>query len=387
MRRVFRTLLALTIATVIWLPGLRLLFNPDAQGIQQELVQAQQALLQNPERQKTLDRMRRTNPEWDFMGRTFMGLALANLALSKDHRKDAIGELDRLIDETLALERQHGAPYFLLPYGRAQPFLNAAQQSLFVEGEIALMLAARVVVQTKPSYRAELEKRARRIRKLMSDGPVLSGESYPNECWTFCNTVALAALRLSDAALGPSAPQHAELARAWVRSAKRNLVEPKTGLLVSSYTYQGEALDGPEGSSLWLSAHMLQLIDPEFAEDQYRRARRHLGKTALGFGWAREWPAASQKANPDVDSGPIIPIVGASAGSSGLALIAAHSFADLEYEASLLRSMELAAFPIRGDGELRFAASNQVGDAVLLYALSSGPLFELAQSKLQGDAL
>ena len=39
-----------------------------------------------------------------------------------------------------------------------------------------------------------------------------------------------------------------------------------------------------------MTAHCLQLIDEEFAADQYRRARKELGRELLGFGYAREWP-------------------------------------------------------------------------------------------------
>ena len=41
------------------------------------------------------------------------------------------------------------------------------------------------------------------------------------------------------------------------------------------------------------------------------------------------------------------------------------------------RSLRLAAFPIQQDESLRFAASNPVGDAVLLYSLTQGPLWSL----------
>ena len=77
----------------------------------------------------------------------------------------------------------------------------------------------------------------------------------------------------------------------------------------------------------------------------------------------------------DVDSGPIVPIVEASAGSSGLALVAAGSFADVEFQDRLLTSLEFAGFPVRENGRVRYAASNQVGDAALLYSLVVGPLW------------
>jgi hypothetical protein len=207
----------------------------------------------------------------------------------------------------------------------------------------------------------------------MEQSPVLSAESYPDECWTFCNTLALAAMRIDDVVRGDH--RGTDLARRWVDVARAKLVDEKPGLLVSSFTVAGRHLDGPEGSSIWLVAHALLLVDPALARDQYDRARRLLGVDFLGFSWAKEWPA-SAPARPDIDSGPIVPILGASAGSSGLALLGASAFGDDRYLTSLLTTLEFAAFPVRHDGKLHYAAGNQVGDAVLLYALTFGPLWE-----------
>ncbi|MBI2898208.1 MAG: hypothetical protein HYY06_31955, partial [Deltaproteobacteria bacterium] len=53
----------------------------------------------------------------------------------------------------------------------------------------------------------------------------------------------------------------------------------------------------------------------------------------------------------------------------------ASAFGDDAYLAGLVASLDLAAFPVDDKGGRRYAASNQVGDAALLYALVQGPLF------------
>jgi hypothetical protein len=139
-------------------------------------------------------------------------------------------------------------------------------------------------------------------------------------------------------------------------------------------------------------AHCLQLVDAQFAADQYHRAKDQLGRQSLGFGYAREWASPRSPREytlrngnkvdnrssyaPDVDSGTVIPIVQASAGSSGMALIGAVSFHDEQFLHALLRTLEFAAFPVTKHDRLRFCASNQVGDAALLYALVQGPLWD-----------
>jgi hypothetical protein len=360
----------LLVAAAIWLPNVHRLHALDAPArsrLVAALVERQVAAA--PE---DTQRMRRVNPEWDFMRRTYTVLALANLALAAEDKERArfLRVIDDIVDTTLRDDESLGPLHFLMAYGRRGPFEDPESRSLFVDGEIVMMLAARDVVEPRPATRAAARERAARITRTMRRSPSMSGESYPNECWTFCNTTALAALALLDRVDGTDSAEHAALASQWVRYARERLVDPKTGLLVSSYSYDGATLDGPEGSSIWMSAHNLLLVDPVFAEDQYARARRELHRSAFGYAWAHEWPRGAP-VHPDVDSGPIVPWLDASAGSSGLALLGASAFGDQEYLGGLLASLELAAF--RDDGQYR--AGNQVGDAVVLYALAFGPLW------------
>jgi len=322
--------------------------------------------------------MRTVNPEWDFMNRTFTVLGMANLALDParpGERARWLAAMDAIIDDTIAQDRAHGDEHFLLGYAREGRFLDPEGRSVFVDGEIVLMIAARQTVEPRAALAAEAATRAARIERAMRRGPRLSAESYPDECWTFCNTTALAGLSMLDAATGSD---HGDLARAWVKEARAHLVEPRTGLLVSSYRWDGTVKDGPEGSSLWMSAHNLLLVDEDFARDQYDRARRELGRSALGFGWALEWPRGAAT-RPDVDSGPIVPLLDASAGSSGLAILGASAFRDRAFTRELEASLELAAAPAKDRSTYR--AASDVGDAVIFYAMTESRLWDRARAR------
>lgn len=317
--------------------------------------------------------MRASNAEWDFMGRTFLVLALANMALHEPQSETPyLDAMDSIINETLRLEKEKTMYHFLMSYARAGEFVNKPQRSLFVDGEIALMLGARRMVKERLDYRPLLHDRVETMIDFMRSSPVLSAESYPDECWLFCNTVALAAIRLSDVL---DETNHSEFLREWVSTAKAKLLDQNTGLLISSYSLRGKPKDGPEGSSIWMAAHCLQVVDPEFAADQYARAKKELARTLFGFGYATEWPR-SWHGPQDVDSGPIIPVLEVSAGSSGLAFLGASSFCDTEYLSTLLASLNLGGFPVERNGGLKYCASNQVGDAVLLYSMVCGPLWQ-----------
>lgn len=373
-------LAALLIATVLWLPAIQCFFSRDPDTLVPKLTARQLDFWErsSPEDRKLL---RDSNAEWDLMGRTFTVLAFANLAIREpQNRSRYLSIIDTIIADTDAVSVERGQEYFLMAYARRGRFQDAAARSMFLEGETALMIAARQLVEPSAVHRHALRERVERIVAQLERGPRLSGESYPDEAWTFCNAVALAAIRIFDVIEGED---HSALFARWMEMAKAHLIDPNTGLLVSSYTWRGQHLDGPEGSSIWLVAHALSIIDEDFARDQYRRAKSELAVEVLGFGYAREWPA-SWSGRDDIDSGPTIPILGANAGASGLALVGAGAFQDRPYLEALVASLDFAAFPIEDDRTLRYAAANQLGDAVLLYALVSGPLFDRVR-ETQGD--
>ncbi|MDQ2686668.1 MAG: hypothetical protein M3Y28_02250 [Armatimonadota bacterium] len=375
-------LLSLGLATALWLPCLHLYYAQPAtefappQGVSplaRQLSAQQLSLWNDPDAQRReRDAMRRTNPEWDFMGRTYLVWALANMGLRDPASQPKyLASMDRIIDDTLTREKQNGLFYFLMPYAQSGPFVQQPAHSQFLDGEIALMLAMRRVVAEKPAYKLLLTARVNCMVARMEASPTLSAESYPDECWTFCNALALDAIKTADYLDGTD---HSDLMCRWVALAKVKLTDPKTGLIVSSYTLNGRVTAGPQGSSIWMVVHSLQLIDPVFAQDQYRRARRELSRSVLGFGYAREWPE-SWTGPMNVDSGVVLPGTDISPGGTGMAFLGAASFGDAAYLRELTATLQYSAFPVLRDGRLRYAASNQVGDAVVLYSAVMGPMW------------
>jgi len=326
-----------------------------------------------PAGREELDRMRASCAEWDLMARTFLVLALTNMSLREPSEQEQYLEVvDIIIEQTLQLEKEESFYYFLMDYGRYGSFVNQPARSLFLDGEIALMLGVRQMVKVRQDYAPLLAQRVDVMIDYMSRGNVLSAESYPDECWTFCNSVALAAMSISDVLDGRD---HSEFRRKWLDTARARLVDPRTGILYSSYTLEGTPKDGPEGSTIWMVSHCLQLVDEEFAKDQYERAKKELARDVLGFGLAREWPQ-SWKGPRDIDAGQVMPLVQASPSSSGQAFVAARSFGDTAFLKALTASLRLGGFPAERDGTLTFYACNPLGEAVLLYSMAAGPMWK-----------
>ena len=337
-----------------------------------EILDAQRADWESaPGTPAALAAMRDINWEWDFMARTFLILALVERALAEPAlaaRHRAI--IDRILEHTLAAEARGGQETFLMPYGRRGGWRGGGR-SIFVDGEIALAMGARGLLGEDPWAGA----RRARIGRFLSDleaAPRGLLESYPDEGWTFCHAMAFGALRLHDHLEGAS---HRARFESWLARARGDLIDPTTGLFVSGFTTHSppSTSHGPEGSTIFLAATLLRLLDPALAEDQYRRAAAELGGSVLGMGYAREWPE-SWPGHVDVDSGPIVPVIDASPSASGFALLASRAFGDEAWHAQLVRALGAADAVIAVDPELKAMADNAVGEAVLLYAFSYGPM-------------
>ncbi len=392
-REALRTFIALVAAFCIWAPCVHRLFERPVANYRpaggnsvhaQELADAQVAIWLKPSLQTAeLGKLRKINPEWDFMSRTYFVLSMANMALRDDsYRTTACRAMDAVIEDTLKHEQQGGCEYFLLPYGHREGWMAERRGSVFVDGEIALMLASRRMVEEKLAYKPLLQHRVRKMVAQMSESPVLCAESYPNECWIFCNSIAIASIRMADALDGTD---HSKFVSSWLRLAKSKLIEPKTGLLISAFSFDGSPAvcgAGGEGSSIWMVSHMLQVVDPEFALKQYRLARKALSVRTLGFSYALEWPKGSD-AGLDIDSGPIAPLLNVSPSSTALAAVAAAAFDDDDYFRGILASIQFGGMPVRRNGGLTYKASNLVGDAVLLYAMTEGPLWNAVHERTQ----
>ena len=384
MRRRLIEGLALGLAAAIWWPSMHLIWRPSvaAGGGELDPIAVPMAVgLEEIWGGVTADAegigsMREVNPEWDFMGRTFFVLGEANLALRVPERKaHCLEVIDALNADTLAMEARHGMEHFLMSYHADRPWVERPPRSVFVDGEIALCLGARLLVEEDEELKEAFRARITVIRERLERGPVLCAESYPDECWIFCNTAAMAAMRMAEVIEGDD---FSGLKQRWLQVLKEQLVDTETGMLISTFTYAGvphPAGPGPEGSSIWFAAHMLQVIDPEFATQQYRLARKHLGRSLFGFGYSKEWPSLSLR-GMDVDSGIVVPGLGASASASGLALVAAAGFQDRPFYRQLRTSLELGAFPERDGGSASFLMAGAIGDPVIFYSTVVGPLWE-----------
>ena len=134
-RRVALAAVSLLTAACIWIPCVHLFFAPDADDyftadgippVARALARRHLAFwADRAHHANAIKKLRGSNPEWDFMGRTFLVLGLTNMGLREPAaKKQYLAAVDRIIDDTLRLEKEKGFRFFLMDYVRGGVFVS-----------------------------------------------------------------------------------------------------------------------------------------------------------------------------------------------------------------------------------------------------------------------
>ena len=296
-------------------------------------------------------------PEGFVFSHALYGLAWMNTAeLEPKHAEQA---RDRA---RWALEQMES------PQGRA-PFPEGAapESGVFHAGWSTYLLARVAEADGTPAEERRLAGRAAEIADAFAAsldagrGPFL--EAYPGRAWPVDSVVAAAALARADRALGTDT--HAELLAEWLAAADER-TDPQTGLLPHSADPAGGApLEGARGSSQALLLRFLPDIDPDRSAADYARFRTAFDSTHFWAPGIREFPHGDSSPG-DVDSGPLI--AGLSASASAVALGAAATHGDTAAAAALTGLGEPLGLAT-GSAERRYLfGALPVGDAFFVWS-------------------
>ena len=185
--------------------------------------------------------------------------------------------------------------------------------------------------------------------------------TYRNLWWITDNLPALSALARYDRLF------HQDLSKVktrFLRSTRAYYLDAN-GLIASYIDPPAHRiLQGARGVEMGYALHFLRDVDPQFAREQFKAARREFLRSAFGFAALREFPEGV-KAAPDVDSGGILFNFGAAAGGFGIG--AAAVMGDEAMAERLLRSSAWLGMPTLNDNELCYQSMPPVGQAVILF--------------------
>ena len=302
----------------------------------------------------------RFDGEWLFVTRLMAVLGYAQTALEHPElRAEHAARIDESLDAMLAPEAR---AFDREAWGRdALSDLGGARDHVGYLGYLSLALAvARAVSPT--SRHVEMEERVmRHLVQRASANELGLLETYPGEVYPTDNTTFFGAIGVHDAVTGED---HGALRARLSRSLETRYRDPRTGLLYQRVDPDdGAPLDGPRGSGTALAAYFLSFSDGALSLALYRSLRAGMLTRTLGFGTAREYPAASGGWG-DVDSGPVI--LGQGVSATGFVIGLARAHGDRETFRAHLATASFFGGPVDG----RHALGGPLGDA-LLFALTT----------------
>lgn len=312
-------------------------------------------------------------PEGEFFLTTLPALAGGYQALREGtdqaERAAALARLDRAVAviESDTVARRFGQPERL-------------RSGAFYQGWRLLLLDARAELSADPGHREGAVILAQQILYAVDNSASGLADSYPGRYWPCDNVVAMAAVqRVTRFA---PVPGLAEAKGRWLAKIER-LRDPRTGLLPHEVDDQGRTISGPRGSSQAL----IQAFWPELSADagaDWLAFRRAFVTRQAGLVGVLEYPAGTT-GTADVDSGPLV--FGVSASASAVALAAARANGDLALADTLDREAELIGIPVQWGGSRRYAAGLvPIGDAFLAWARSFPPATETPSTATPSSA-
>ncbi len=239
--------------------------------------------------------------------------------------------------------------------------IDVLEGGTFYRGWRLLLWAEQV--RLSGTGRAELAGEAARVGAALTASPIGVPPSYPDGHWPCDAVVAMAAVVRAGEVSG--APVDATTLAGW-RTSLDALRDPGTGLLAHRVRADGSIAEGARGSSQAIVQSFWPDLDPDGAAQQWQLFTRTFVVRRFGLVGVREYPIGNASAG-DVDSGPLIAGVSASASAVGLA--AARRNGDAALAATLDREAEYLGLPLEWSGERRFAFGLvPVGDAFVAWA-------------------
>jgi hypothetical protein len=188
-------------------------------------------------------------------------------------------------------------------------------------------------------------------------------ETYPAATWPADFIIGITALSLHDKIFEP---KFSDVIAKWIKGCKKRL-DPETGLIPHSVNSRtGFTAEGARGSSQSLILRFLYFIDENFAKEQYAIFKKLFARTLFGFPCIREYPVNVSETG-DIDSGPVILGIGASA--TIVSLGTARTFGDFNFAKPLEQTFETFGLPRRYDSKKKYLFGNlPIGDAFLVWS-------------------
>lgn len=310
------------------------------------------------------------NPEWALFSLSYAVFAFTNMAaLDSSFRAEASHYTELAIQR--ALTEEISAFY---KFRNAPPTGVDTAGSVIYLGHLNLMLGCHRLLNPNSRFAGLHDTLTRVLHGRYRRTPSHNLESYQGLTWVADNTVALASLQLHSQLTGSP---YGQFCPQWVAYARRHLLDPPSGLLISSIGTATQAFDGPRGSSAGWSNFFIYRFDPAFAAEQYQCYQAHCS-TNLGVVRLYRERAGTYTTDPgDIDSGPLL--LGYGIPATAFAFADAVALRDWRNAQRLRRVIALGSKRLETPQEIQYGVRfvdlsvSPLAEALLLHAETMTP--------------
>ena len=208
--------------------------------------------------------------------------------------------------------------HLVLPYGA----FYTGWSSYLIGKKLSLEKAAERNVEEVLYFQQQCALIAEAFTNYTSPYP----ESYYQAAWPADAMVCAASLRLHDELFNP---KYSNIVYTWIGKVKKTL-DTKGLIPHSTHPVTGQPREPARGSSQSLMLIFLHEIDPAFGKQQFDIYKKNFPDKRLGLPGIREYPIGVMGTG-DVDSGPVIFQMGASASIVGMRTLATYQETSAAY--------------------------------------------------------
>lgn len=303
------------------------------------------------------EEMQRLFPEGFFFSHVLYGLAWVEMGLrSVEHRDEAVREARWSLAHIASAAGKAAFPPDLPP-----------GHGMFYSGW-RNHLQAGIALLTKD--KRELDQLRSRsdalVQALTSSAAWPWLASYHNMVWPCDAPPGIHAMCVYDEVTGED--RYADFVTRWISAVARNLDSEYQMIPHIADPVSGLPLSPPRGTSQTIILRFLADIDSEFASVQYRRFQVHFQHSVFGIPSVLEYPSGT-KGPGDVDSGPLIAGVSASATVVGMGV--AQIYGNYEISRAMSQFSEAIGFPLGIDKRRYLGGVLPVGDAFVVHATTA----------------
>ena len=303
--------------------------------------------------------------EWAIYTYSMFEHALTNIStLYPETKEENLPVIKQLIEKAMSPEIQQ---YDKKKWYNEGPLDNFSSESsvrhLSYRSHLAWMLTNYKMAGGGKEYDELLHKLCDSMNYGIINSPAMNIPTY-SDMTVYIPDMLVAILALHNYSILENGT-YGETVKKWIEKAKKEWVDPQTGLLISEMSYEGNYHSPARGSYAALNTYYLALIDKEFAQDQYKHLKIWFVKDK-GIAGCKEYDQNKKWLGFDIDAGPIIKNLS----PSGTAFLTgcASVFKEKKLKKRLLVTAEIAGSTLQWMGKRHYwlAGIVPVGEAIML---------------------